>query len=35
MSRRTLQEGALLLLAAALGFGVPALMSAAKLAGWW
>lgn len=35
MSRRTLQEASFALACAALLFGVPALMSAAKLAGWW
>lgn len=35
MSRRTLQEAAFALACAAMLFGVPALMSAAKLAGWW
>lgn len=35
MSRRTLQEGAVAIGAALAFFGIPALMSAAKLAGWW
>lgn len=35
MTKRTLQEAAFALACAALLFGMPALMSAAKLAGWW
>lgn len=35
MSRRALREVAFALACVALLFGVPAAMSAAKLAGWW